>query len=615
MTYRLIVSASLCTILLCTGPSFGQTTVVFGEYDAKKRTSAPAQQVVQAYRTPSDEDLQWLFENKSNGHAVCIAAVGESTVSKAVFSDVVRSNAAVSHTMMIPSITEFPTILQAAYLGDATAPSEFPVHTAPDVQPISTSPLPSDVETAELLLELPREGDIVLAAAFLDTSELIEQMSTLRQAPPGDTPKELDISMPASPVRNVIEERMPWLPNDQNNNQENRQKVRRGIQQTGYAGHREAKSTCLCLTCILCGNHQKKQSPKNAQCSDKSWDDEYWMTQFNDIYGDETCSTGRSRQCQAVPYGTYMIGTTPWLSGYSVAETAATSGFAMPSMLLTRLNITEHFDARVQNRAWSDYRHWNNAVALNGEERGIDQFSFGLEKTLLHNASIELRMPVVYQYASNPNDSTTALEVGNVSGFLKRVIYQNDRWTIASGGGLSLPTAKNWEPLQNARLDNKIYYLASFIGIQWHPNAATFGQFVLQTDTPVKKHELSYAGNSVEVKGQEFLRMGVQLGRWIYRSDYSSRPCRIGLLGEVHYVKVIRGSPAYEVFAPATTPTATPMSVSVSRFDPQESVLTASAGLAMVFGNLTCTNSFTLPMSGSGNPFSVGYNFSISRQF
>ena len=300
-----------------------------------------------------------------------------------------------------------------------------------------------------------------------------------------------------------------------------------------------------------------------------------------------------------------MLGSSAWFTGYSVGATNSTVSFTSPTMLLTRPNVIERFNAEVQNRIWADYRHWNNVVFLNNKSRAVEQFSFGLEKKLLRRSSVELHVPVISQFASRQtaNDFATSVELGNVSVLAKQVFFRGSRWTFSGGIGTTLPTAEDMRvPTVSFRLKNNAYYLTSFLGAQWHPNDRTFGHFVVQTDIPIEKNELIFNTDSVKVSGQQVIRTGVQLGRWIYRVDDSKRSCRLGAFAEVDYAVVTDGSPLYDLNG-----------VYVSALDSGKSTLTAAVGVPMVFGKLTCTNAFILPISGNDRPFSVCYSFALSR--
>jgi hypothetical protein len=123
---------------------------------------------------------------------------------------------------------------------------------------------------------------------------------------------------------------------------------------------------------------------------------------------------------------------------------------------------------------------------------------------------------------------------------------------------------------------------------------------------PLGKHELTDGVTPpVDVEGQQVMRAGIQLGRWIYQNDLGKQPCRFGSFAEVNYAAVMEETP---LFGDAD-------GVYVSSLGSYKSTLTAAAGMPMMFGKLTCVNSVILPISGSQRPFSVGYNFSMTRQF
>ena len=335
--------------------------------------------------------------------------------------------------------------------------------------------------------------------------------------------------------------------------------------------------TCVCITCLTCGDHRRN----------------------------------RARSCTPD-----MLGSHSWLHGHYVGTANFT--FTQPTMLLTRPNAVERFNAQVRNRIWGEYRTWNNAVAIDRdgtvENRAVEQFSFGLEQKLLQSSSVEVRIPVIYQFGSNQfrsgQTADASAELGNVSVFLKQALGQNCRWTVSGGIGVSLPTARDWRsPVDTARLENRAYYLVSFLGVQWHPNNRTFGHFVVQTDLPIIKNELAFGGEREKVSGQQMLRTGFQLGRWIYRIDHGNRPCRLGLFTEINYAVVTNGS------SERSLSNGIGETIYIGAVNSRKSSFTAALGVPMVFGQLTCTNALILPISGSNRPFSVGYSFSLTRQF
>ena len=581
--------------------------VVFCGYSARFAFA----EVVHAYRQPSEEDLQWLL------------------------GDV---------TTFIPSAASPSVIVQAGHVSEKSctlAPQGDPCRPArvPRLSKLPSPPIPPTPQVTHNKINggleaEDEEGVMSITSTVMDMSTPVVQMSGDRLPPPSEVPKEQNQNFPALSAEPATEH-LPMLEENKHlrdiphcSEVNPRCGGNKGDSRRGTSGGCRDFDTndlpCICATCIACGDHRNSKKFTYNHCG--SLDNE-----------EGTCNSwGTYKSCETIfrSPAPDMIGSSAWLTGYSVVTSSSTqsaayiSTFTLPTMLLTRPNVVEHFNADVQNRIWADYRHWNNVVSIDRvdtnrltgetygalESRGLEHFSLGAEKLLSEKGSIEVRIPIIYQFGSNQVDNiVTSAELGNVSVFLKQVIKQGPRWTISSGIGTTLPTAENWRPFVQARLKNNAYYLVSFIGAQWHPNRSTFGQFVVQADVPIEKNELVLDGNSsVKISGQQVIRTGIQLGHWIYRSDHGKRPCRFGAVTEVNYAVVTEGSAGQGQLFNATDGT---YAMSVSAFNSQKSTLTAAVGMPMVFGKLTCSNSLILPILGSDRPFSVGYNFSLTRQF
>ena len=478
-----------------------------------------------------------------------------------LFGDTLTHNVAVHHAVVhINESTTSSSVIQA---GHAVPRSHHPCQSVqlPKVPPAPTVAT-NRVQTG---LAEDESGVVNIASAFRKTNDCVVQMSNNRLPPPAEAPENLEVAGPTlqPPIERLpILERLPEL----------------GEWNTLNDVPATSKN-------VSPHKHPPHQRSANGRIAP-------------DMLGSSVWFTGHH-------VGT---GNTPPLP-----NPTTNTQFTLPTMLLSRPNVAEHFNAKVQNRIWAGYRSWNNAAAFRNpeaiERRGIEQFSFGLEKKILPFSSIELRVPMFYQFESgNLGSSGTAVELGNVSVLGKVVLLQKAHWTLTGGNAVSLPTAEDWKPLTNARLKNKAYNLVSFVGIQWHPNNHSFGHFIVQSDLPIEENELFHGGHSVKVDGEHIIRTGIQLGRWIYRSDSGGRPARLGAFAEVHYAVVTDGSAAHRLSDELSN-------ISVSALDSRSSTLTAAIGIPMVFGNLTCTNSFILPLSGNDRPFSVGYTFSLSRLF
>ena len=523
-------------------------------------------EVVQAYRAPSEADLQWLRGNT---------------------------------TALIPCVAETSEIVQTAYIptqhvrtfvpnADPCRPVGLP---EPSIPPAPTAS-PNKKNTG---LVAEEEGVVNITSTVPDAATPVVQMSGERLAPPAEVPREPDI---VAMLPDTVE-RLPILDNREHclnippcvavDTCSRNDSCSDPFGELSCGRSNGTNDCCTCFTCLVCGGHSQHRD-NHCNASD-----------------DTDCNTPLNQMCKSdvIVFGVPdMIGGSAWLTGTHVG--AGSSIFASPTMLISRPNVAEHFNASVQNRIWADYRHWNNAVSFNQQSRAVDQYSFGLEKKIGRRNSIELRVPLLYQYESTQSSGTgtAAVELGNTSVFAKRVLKHGTRWTFSGGVGASLPTAENWRQGTDV-LKNDAYYLVSFLGAQWHPTCSTFGHIIVQSDMPIEKNELISGSERVKVDGQQVIRTGVQLGHWIYRADHGKRPCRFGAFAEVDYA-VVTDRSVYQFVA------SDPIYVSA---DSRKSTLSAAVGMPMVFGNLTCTNALILPVMGNNHSFSAAYTFSLSRQF
>jgi hypothetical protein len=305
-----------------------------------------------------------------------------------------------------------------------------------------------------------------------------------------------------------------------------------------------------------------------------------------------------------------MIGDAAWLPGYY----AATNDFlfSAPNLVMSRLNVAEHFNAETRNRVWTDYRHWNNAATIDSmtgavirnEDRAVDLFTFGVEHRLNMWSSVELRVPVIGQFStfqSVDHLGTSEAELGNISTVFKYALLRRHRFTFSGGIGTTIPTAKDWRVPDGRVLKNEAYHLIPFLGVQWHPNDKVFGHFLVQTDIPIEKNIFGDA----TIDEQKTIRAGIQLGRWFYRNEEGKHSCRLGGIAEVDY-QVATDSVTAEEFSGGV------MFHSPFR---RSQTLSAAVGIPVQFGSLALTNAVILPLTAHQRSASVGYNFSLSRRF
>lgn len=321
-----------------------------------------------------------------------------------------------------------------------------------------------------------------------------------------------------------------------------------------------------------------------------------------------------------------MIGDAGWLPKRFVGFYDRGSDSALyqsaPTIMMSRLNVAEHFNAEVRDRIWFDYRHMNNSVRLGQGTRSsrtyetgaVDQFTFGLEKKFFGCSSLELRVPLVNQYDSGFSLSEygkSATEIGNISVVFKYLFTRNENFSFAGGIGMTFPTADDWKVEDyGASLENKAYTLVPYLGVQWHPNDSTFGHGLVQVDIPVSKNELHYQGDVAEVDDQTILRIGLQVGRWFYRNERGMHSCRLGGFLELDYSLALDNADNVMMIGYNRNGV---LFYGANKQKPE--ALNLVAGVPILFGQLSLTNAVILPMTSNDRQFSVAYSFSASRRY
>lgn len=147
----------------------------------------------------------------------------------------------------------------------------------------------------------------------------------------------------------------------------------------------------------------------------------------------------------------------------------------------SRFNIADNNKSLPQNRVFSDYRHFNNAVATFASGPGFatptfvrrqnfDSFLFGVEKTLDEDEliSVEVRIPFSGNADINqPGYVASAGEFGNIPITWKQAILLEDSYCLAVGSTLITPTGGDvtgqvaGNPFS---VKNEAWHLAPFIG-------------------------------------------------------------------------------------------------------------------------------------------------------
>ena len=216
-----------------------------------------------------------------------------------------------------------------------------------------------------------------------------------------------------------------------------------------------------------------------------------------------------------------------------------------------RVNIAENNSPIVADRVYVNYRHFRNASEIDVfshtpmgglNSLDINRWTFGLERRLTENSSLDVRLPINSQLASDLTISQTtgpvtsfplndtAVSVGNLGLIYKLAFYQSEYWYWSAGAALNLPTApnvnirtniddsryQNFDPAgnpvgsafpfrfsMNTRLSNDTVNCTPFLASVFRPSSSTYCMTFLQLDVPLNQSRIDASGDTF-VNNQPF---------------------------------------------------------------------------------------------------------------
>ena len=224
-------------------------------------------------------------------------------------------------------------------------------------------------------------------------------------------------------------------------------------------------------------------------------------------------------------------------------------------------NIAENNTSVPTDRVYFVYNGFFNAASntigfgANGPiQQSVDlhRYLLGFEKTFLDGqASLDVRMPFIDGLSFQTfGISSDGGNVGNMTMYLKGLLYADDASAFATGLGIGLPTGSDFDvnfpaagsagslTIRNETV-TLMPFVASTISLNDRWFLQSFGQilFVATGDTVVSNNQEVGIYNP-----QNLLQADIGLGRWLWRD--STRPYFTGLAGvcELHYTSTIQDS-------------------------------------------------------------------------
>jgi len=385
-----------------------------------------------------------------------------------------------------------------------------------------------------------------------------------------------------------------------------------------------------------------------------------------------------------------MIGDTPsggggviQLGGFPNANLAGLEQTGSPSIRIehpsfggSRLNIAENNSPFVTDRFYVNYRHFHNASEIdilsytpNGGRNSlnVNTWTFGIERKLTDNSSLDFRLPINTQLASDLNITQTTgpvtafplndtdTSVGNLGLIYKVALIESDSLYWSAGTALNLPTAsnvsvrtnindnqfQNYSPVNgapvggpvpfqltmNARYRNDTVNLTPFMAAIVRPTPSVYGMSFLQLDVPLNPSRVDINGTSFSsgtqtsafdlqgrVDQQVLLRANLAAGKWLWQNDRERIINSMGFQGEMHYTTSLNDA---DFLGP--TPAASNLAFSdvgfgntANRVDLLDTIIAVQT----VLQRTLITNGIVVPLrTASDRAYDFEYSLTVNRRF
>jgi hypothetical protein len=215
-----------------------------------------------------------------------------------------------------------------------------------------------------------------------------------------------------------------------------------------------------------------------------------------------------------------------------------------PGSTVGRMKLGENTSPLPRDRVFINYSYFDNTPLFPG---GVDvhRVTPGFEKTFLNgNMSFELRTPFASTLDStiipDGTTSTSHTEFGNLTMYLKALLWQNEQLAFSTGLGIAVPTADNAnnrdaDGTMLMQVKNQSVHLLPFLGAVYAPDERLFVQGILQFDVDANGNPVSVTsfdgtnnptGNMTRIgrpRDRTYMFFDISLGYWIYLNPDGGR--------------------------------------------------------------------------------------------
>jgi len=225
------------------------------------------------------------------------------------------------------------------------------------------------------------------------------------------------------------------------------------------------------------------------------------------------------------------------------------------------------------DRVFFDYNFFNNALlTANGDEIGLNRYSFGIEKTFFDgNASVEIKAPVDAGLNDFQDVAANTLEnegtvFGNLAIVPKVLLYSDGGLALAGGMAIGAPTAPNGElhvsSFQDIRIKNQSVHLSPFVGMLVVPRERLFSISYLQFDFDANGDPVDVIfGPQIfhgRLRDPTLMYADVSIGYWLYRDDLDGGGRRfltgVAPIVELHYTTTLQDAQGFQAFGSGAVP-------------------------------------------------------------
>lgn len=224
---------------------------------------------------------------------------------------------------------------------------------------------------------------------------------------------------------------------------------------------------------------------------------------------------------------------------------------AAPGASVGRMKLTENTSPIPRDRVFVNYSFFNNTpVGAGGQD--VSRITPGIEKTFLDgNASIEVRTPFAATLDSTSVSGaagtivdTNNAEFGNMTIYLKGLLFDTETFALSAGLGVALPTAKDvrvYDPAGTmlVNVQNQSTHLLPFLGALYTPNERLFVQSMLQFDFDTTGNLASINNGALVTTAHDanYVFVSASTGYWVYLNHFATGHQISGIapIAELHY--------------------------------------------------------------------------------